>query len=841
MLIKNIVVIFSALLININQIHSSSEKIEKTETKKYKYAISGNNRISTNVIESHLKSLDPHSINEERIKSVLLELNYFKSVTAEYKNNIWNVTVKELPILKSVKYNVINGTALNGNWEAITGLKKRDFISNQTIKSTKEILKTTYQMFEETSDVTVSSYYNEKDGHIDLKFEINIQSFTPVHKAIFIGNKNLTHSELYDQLAKKNKKIFKIFNSKSISTSSLQQSSSQLVQYANNLGYLDFSIKSMSVEKIDNNQKLVVNINEGDKYLIKSVTIDSPINLNISYGKNMDFSLDKINTFKHKIEKELYDRNYFNYKVDYKTEKTGKYINFKFRVYETKPIRVNDINIYGNNRTHKAAILKRMSLEPGDIISAKGIALSKRNILHSGFCENLNINQSETSKTGLKDLNIDFKEVKTGVILFNVKAAFQKSMEYEFTIGYSDINFLGLGKSLKSDFSISKDSKNIGFELEEKFINGKPLHWFAGIDLFFLPESADSTFQDNVFNFGTRSDNASGSYSIIAKRLKNSTVLEKSINASEDILLSQKSPSIIEKDDKTEYWSENNQVIRTKTKGFDLRSGMSFYNKNHGFALALGTNIKRIEIKDNSTYIKDSKDRYKTGFGITRFFDKDIKKFDKWKNQLSLKSKYVFNIGNDDQSLKVNIGSNLNIGSSNFIQNNASLSFNKNFTPQYDLSINLSVTHNIPIYNYSWFDNIKSSNVRGFEHHGPRDTLRLNILGGKKSINSSITFQGPVMLPKTFNAKWFAFIDAGSLWDCGIKSKQVPKSLCDMRNWNHDTSDIAQDKFKAVVSCGLGIKVKLGPFGFICSMNCPLYGQNSPINSFNTLHFGFAQ
>ncbi len=845
MLIK----VFLAILALQVQCETNVQETTQTQQQSRAYIIKGNRRVAHDIIEAHLNLLNQSEISEETITLTLMELNYFKSVTAKYISGKWHVTVEELPVLKDVKYKVINAGSMNANWDAVTGLKKRAFISKQTIKATEAVLKTTYQMLETTDEVSVQSYSDEKDGNINLKFIITVIKSVPVNNAIFNGNTNLSNEELYEQLAKKTKTVLKMFSTHSINTSSLEQSKIQLKKYANNLGYVDFEVKSLTIEDINNQKQLVVNIYEGPQYLINDVSISSPIELNIKSSflkKNHHFSEERAKDFAKKLEHKLQSLNYMNHKAEYSIKKHGKYVDINFKIVETKPIRVGDIFINGNTRTHKSVILQRITLEPGDMISNKALFESRSNIMRSGFCENIDINHEKISNN-IHDLTIDFKEMKTGAATFKMQAKMQKKIEYEFTLGYSDTNFLGLGKNLKTDISLSSDSRNFEVELEEKFIKGKPIHGFVGANLFFLPEVADSTFKENPFNFNTASDHSSDQYTKVAARMKHSGILSTSnaIPENNPLLandIAAKDPN--DKDASKVYWTENNQVVRTKTKGIDLRTGIYMTPlKNHLFSLSIGANIKKIEISDNSEYINttDEIKTYKRGIGITRFFDKEVKKFDKWKSQLLINLGHRFAAYNEKNEFHMNLKSKISLGTSNFIQNTGSVSMVKNFNEKYNLTFQVGGGFNIPISNYSWFDNFKTADVRGFDHHGPRDTLRFNTLGGQKYVNASLMFQSPMMLPKTFNAKWFAFLDAGSLWDSSLKSKQVPSSLADMRRWDKNTADITQDKFNFVASCGVGMQFKIGMFGLLLSANYPLYGSKSPLNSFNTFNFGFAQ
>ncbi|QEK38769.1 BamA/OMP85 family outer membrane protein [Candidatus Cytomitobacter primus] len=835
----------------------SNELHEKSHLTDREYIIEGNKRISTDVIKSLLNSI--HDIDKDNIISILSEQNYFKKIDVIKKKGVWHVKVEEFPILKKVTYKVENSVSLNENWEAVTGLKKRNFISPQTIKSTEALLRTTYQMFEETAYVDVKSYSYEENGSINLKFIITVKKPKLVQKAIFIGNKEFHKDDLYNSLAKKNKTVLGLFTQTSISVSSIEQSEIQLEKYAHNLGYLDFKITSISIELINNDKVLVVNLEEGVQYKFKNIAVFTPVKIDIHdiISKGMVFSEEKIKKAKAIIEDKLHDSGYYNYKVRYEIIKEKGYANVEFHTSKTQPKIVNNIFINGNTRTHKNAILKRMAIEPGDILSDRNIFASKKNIMLSGFCENVSIVPEEYD--GLVDLILDYKEAKTGTILFKLSASFQKRMEYEFAIGYKDINFLGLGKNVQIDLSLSRDARTLGAEIEERFINGKPLHLFVGGDLFFLPAKADSSFKENMINFNTWSDKVSNQYQVIAQRMKHSGILNKTNNVNNDkyyniklapkkldadSLAKESNPNGLNADDadnKVEYWNENNQVVLTKTRGSDLRAGIQYSNKNHGISLAIAPSVKHIAIEDDVKYIKNSKDVHATGIGITRFFDKNVKKFGQWKNQVALNCNYIFSVTSyDDKNvLNAKLGTSLNIGTSNFLKNIASMQFTRNFTDQYNFVIKVSGGSIIPINNYSWFDNFKSANVRGFDHHGPRDTLRFNTLGGKRFVSASATFTAPFILPKAFQSKWFAFLDVGSLWDCGLESQKVPRELCNIRGWDHNTADIVQNRYKAVASCGAGLEFKLGMFGLGISLNYPLLGSKSPLNAFNTLNVGF--
>ncbi|QEK38253.1 BamA/TamA family outer membrane protein [Candidatus Cytomitobacter indipagum] len=831
---------------------SSSKSIDVMEKhSKRSYVISGNKRISKDLIVSILDSID--ELNKDDIISSLSEQGYFEDIKVSRKNDQWIVSVKEFPILGKVTYEVKNSNPIE--WEALTKLKKRSFVSPQTIKATEETIRMQYQIMEETSYVEVKSYSNEENGKIDLKFVVMVEKPKNINKVIFIGNKEISTEDLYDQIAKKHRAILKLFITKSISFSSLDQSKEQIEGHAYNLGYLDFRVNSMTVEKVKNEKILVVNLFEGKQYTVKNVSISSSIEKNYAAFLLQEikkliackdlFSHEKINKAKQLIKDRLAYKYGRNYKVNHKIDKKNNEASIEFNAEEEKPKILNNIIINGNVRTHTDVILKRITLNPGDIISDKEILRTKKNLVWSGFCDNVQINVEDNKDNS--DLIMDYKEKSTGSLVFKLSAALQKKMEYSFTFGYSDVNFLGLGKSLQSNVSISRESRSFGFEIEERFVNGKPVHVFAGADVFFLPAVEDNSFIDNRINFNTWSDQSPDSYRILSERIRYSDILEKTQNTENDkyakLSLSEKKPDKVEKDDKKVYWSENSKTIETKTKGIEFRAGIHSSHKKHGLSLSISPSFKHIEVVDNSTYAKDSDEMYSKGVGITRFFDKDIKKFDKHKSQVALNIGHAFSMSDlaEKYTFSTKIGSTINVGTSNFLKNNIRMQITRYYGEKYNVSLEVNGGHITPIYNYSWMDNFKSANIRGFDIHGPRDAIRYNVLGGKKFLSSGIMFNAPLMLPKAFEARWFAFADIGSLWDCGLSARRVPESLCEMRGWDKNTADISQNKFKIVSSCGIGMEFKVAVLKMAISLNYPICGGKSPLNSFQSFNIGLTQ
>ncbi|USO00901.1 MAG: hypothetical protein H6845_01075 [Alphaproteobacteria bacterium] len=808
-------------------------------TAEQSYIVYGNKRVSTEQILSFLSILtDP---NEDTIATTLSDTGYFSNIQVNKVGVKWNIYVKEFPILKEVKYEVKNSTAMD--WEASTGLKKRDFISPQTIKFTEELLKSMYSTLEDTPYVDVTSYSYEQNGLISLKFVIKVTQPNPIQDVIFIGNNRIKHGDLYGQMVRKYKPVLFVFTSKSIDIHSLDQSKMNLEKYAQSLGYLDFKVSSMVVENRNNKQVVVVNVNEGIRYRVGKIALHIPVKYDPSLVLKSGefFSQNKLDVLNVAIEDLLYAKNYWNKKQYYEIKKRDNVVDIEFFTKDEKPSVLKEIYVLGNKRTYLSVILKRMVLAPGDVITDKALMQSKRNMIQSGFAGDLNIIREKHGNH--ENLTISFKESDTGSIMLRAGASLGSKLEYNIQLGYKDDNIMGLGKQFETDLFFSRERRSLSVFIKEFFINGKPIHYGYGGSFNILPPSADSSLvRSNWFSFGNYADKSVKSYADGLDMVTKSGILGVTSNSTTDkydvklIPSSDTGVSSI-----NEYWSENEEVVLIKTKGFDLR-GMSVFNfKNQSVNLTLNPSLSFIELDDNSQFSEKQKGFYKRGVGRTRFFDKSVKKFDRFKGGLNTTLGYSCNFSGVDRSSNLALGADatLGLGTSNYLKFVVRADLTKHTGDSYLLSCNVSYGNVFAIHNYSWFDNFKPGFIRGFREQGPRDTIRFNVLGGKRFVKVGAEFTAPFILPKTFMSKWFVFLDCGALWDSGLSEEKIPQALADNRKWDRSTADIVHNKFSPVISCGLGIKFRLGIVNLGVSVQYPLFGSNSPLNSFETLNIGF--
>ncbi len=203
-----------------------------------------------------------------------------------------------------------------------------------------------------------------------------------------------------------------------------------IVQYMQNLGYVDANV-DMSVQKIDNDKLvLIIKLNRGQKYHINNISFSgydilSEDNLqkaiNIKHGDT--FSIDKIRETQEKI-KELYTKDgYINTNVDYtlNLNQDSRTYDINFSVEESGQYRVGLVMLTGNYYTTKNVIYNNIDIEPGDVFNSTKIKSTQNKLRSTGYFKNVNVypvkcEENPINSSEYCDVMIEVNEVSTGNI-----------------------------------------------------------------------------------------------------------------------------------------------------------------------------------------------------------------------------------------------------------------------------------------------------------------------------------------------------------------------------------------------------------------------------------------
>ncbi len=258
--------------------------------------------------------------SELEINQILLDLyetNFFSDIRLKVENNILIINVDEKKIIQTILLEGIKSKENTANILKQLSLKDKSpfdkFTAEQDLIKIKSALSRSGYYFAKV-DVKIKDNNNDT---IDLIYNIDIGEKALIKNIKFTGDKFYKDRKLRSIVVSEENKFWKfISNKKYLDVDRIELDKRLLKNFYLNKGYYNVQIESSSAVFNNNFFELIYNINSGEKYFIKNVKLDIPIDYDtkdftevtksIEKLKNKKYSLNEINKVIKEIDKYQY-------------------------------------------------------------------------------------------------------------------------------------------------------------------------------------------------------------------------------------------------------------------------------------------------------------------------------------------------------------------------------------------------------------------------------------------------------------------------------------------------------------------------------------------------------
>lgn len=338
-----------------------------------------------------------------------------------------------------------------------------------------------------------------KDNRVDLIFEIDEGAEAKINKINFFGNKHYSGPDLRDEIMSKESRWYRFFSSADkYDAERMNYDKEMLRQFYTTRGYADFDVTSAVAELSPDGKSFILNftVDEGPRYKIGDIKINSEIKdvnveklykeVEIKKGKWYNSKL--VANSVTNITEELGKKGFVFVDVNPVLERHDeKVIDVTFNILQSARVFVNRINIFGNTRTVDEVIRREVRLDEGDAFNVSKIRDSRRNIENLNYFSKVDI-QSVPVSSDKADIDIGVVEKSTGY--FNVGVGYSTTNGALVQAGVTENNFMGKGRQISLDGSISQRTKDYSVSFTEPYFLGRRLS--AGFDIFY----SDEDYQD---------------------------------------------------------------------------------------------------------------------------------------------------------------------------------------------------------------------------------------------------------------------------------------------------------------------------------------------------------
>ena len=435
-----------------------------------KIVINGNKRISyeTIILFGEIKKNEIYKDTDlNNILKKLYKTDFFETVQIELNNSQLTLTVKENPIVQSIKFEGLKNKSLIEILNKNIKVKEKNSFIISSIKKDEtkliNILKLNGYYFSEINTKII----NNENNTVDLIYDINLGERAFIKNINFIGNKKLKDRKLKNVIVSEESKFWKFISKKKyLDPNRIKLDEKLLKNYYKNNGYYNVKINSTSASLSEkNNFDLTFNINAGKKFYFNNINLILPDEFDkknfedifekISKLKDKEYSLNRVEKILNEIDKVALTKQYEFINATYNEILNNNKINLNIQISESEKIYVEKINIYGNYITNENVIRNVIITDEGDPFNEILFKKSVNNIKSKNIFSSVETEVYDGSKKQLKNIDITVEEKPTGEIAAGAGTGTSGS---SISFSVSENNYLGKGEKIKLNATLSDTS-----------------------------------------------------------------------------------------------------------------------------------------------------------------------------------------------------------------------------------------------------------------------------------------------------------------------------------------------------------------------------------------------
>ncbi len=492
--------------------------------------VQGNNRVDKNSILFKLKSKEgePFSVENTRedVKA-LYGMGFFEDVKVDAEPFEGGVKltyiVKERPLVGRV---LIKGNKKIKSKEIRKELKPLPFsIANENIIN-ENIAKIT-QMYQAKGyyDTKVEAVREEKNGRLNLVYEIHEGHKAHVAKVDFVGNKHFSDRELKKQMLTKERTIWNWvttlvgqFMGKPSTyryiPDLLKVDLMKVREFYHDHGFIRVAVGDPEV-KCEGSDKIYIRvpIEEGPRYKVAAV--------DLRLGEDDPFKADELKKALRLKEGEWYGAASMRKDVDNLTDLYGSkgYVNADVRpimdtddrehtIYVTYRVEKGDkyyvgkIEVTGNLKTRDKVIRREVGLAEGDEMNTLVLKSAKDMLNRLGYFSQVDI-EMKPGEDHLENIMVNVEEQSTGSLMFGGGFSTQESVGGSVQLEEKNLFGRGQAISLSGEFTGKRAEYSLSFS--DPYIFDRPISF--GLRSYHLTYEYDTFDEETLgltLSFGKR-------------------------------------------------------------------------------------------------------------------------------------------------------------------------------------------------------------------------------------------------------------------------------------------------------------------------------------------------
>ena len=453
--------------------------------------IDGNRRIDANAVRAQLKgttgAVSTSQINAD-VKT-LYNTGFFDQVVVSAVpgsggRSRLKYSVREKPVARKV--------FIKGNKEVsetdLTDVLKFD--AKRFVDKTKilTLIKRAESFYQSKGYYDASFEYSTVpvgENEVDITFTVKEGKRYQVRDVTLRGVKNLDTDEMLKGIQVQDYKWWSswLFGTGRVNEEMLEADKQILRQYLLDNGFLEGGVGEASVEKREDGLYVVFDITEGQQFKVGKIKASGDLIEN-SGSKTLEginaetgevFNASEVREDIFKITDKFADIGFAFANVVPQTalNKSDGTVDLDFTVAKGNLVRVNRINVSGNEKTYDNVIRRTLKIEEQDIYSASKIKRSQTLLQRLGYFDEATITNQTTDDPNKVDLNVNVKEGTTGS--FSAGAGYATSNGAIFNTRLSENNIFGTGRRANLNLDFGSFANNQILSIDDPRVNDSNL------------------------------------------------------------------------------------------------------------------------------------------------------------------------------------------------------------------------------------------------------------------------------------------------------------------------------------------------------------------------------
>ena len=356
-------------------------------------------------------------------------------------------------------------------------------------------------------------------NRVAVRIKIHEGSVARIKRIKINGNKAYSDATLLKLLESGTKKKFSVFSSRDkYAKEKLVGDIDTLTSFYRDRGFLNFEVVSSQVSLSKDKKAVFVNLNvhEGDQYRVGKVKVIGNTGLKANQLKKLMvlkegqvFSQTQLAETRKNIQTQLGKDGYAFSRIGIlpQVDKVNKRVNLLFQAERGQRAYVRRINIRGNFRTKDEVFRREMRQLESSFLSKEKVIQSKKRIQRLPFVKSVKISTSPVAgRSDQVDLDVIVTEMSAN--RFNASVGYSGS-GIQFSVGLTQNNFMGTGKSVSVQATNSSSTKNF------RLSYNNPYHTVDGVGRGFnVYYNKNDASEDSVSDYSSNTYGADINYTI---------------------------------------------------------------------------------------------------------------------------------------------------------------------------------------------------------------------------------------------------------------------------------------------------------------------------------------